>query len=210
MGFHLVRIRRFFPKALLSVALIPLLPWSCQRRAPPPPPTPPPVTPPAVVAPAPPSSLELGDQYFDAADYPNAAASYTEYLRGSLSAPDRDRVLFRLALIHAFPANPAQDSQQAMSFLRDLLNQYPQSPFRPQAHILLEFQQEIERLRSEISLREERIGELTQQVARLEQVELEKLRADVNRREERIQQLTQELERLKQIDMERRPTPPPR
>jgi hypothetical protein len=47
-------------------------------------------------------------------------------------------------------------------------------------------------------------------VEQLQQGELEKLRSDLTQREERIRQLTAELEKLKQIDMERRPTTPPR
>lgn len=206
------QIRRFLSKALLCVALAPLLPWSCQRRAQIP------------AAPPPPNSLALGDRYFDAGDYPNAVAAYSEYLRGSPSASNRDRALFRLGLALVFPESPVHDSQQATRSLQELLTQYPQSPFRPQAQLLLQFQEEAERLQSEISFREERIAQLTREVERLEQAELEKmreverleqvelakLRADVSQREERIRQLTQELEKLKEIDMQRRPTPPPR
>jgi len=39
-------------------------------------------------------------------------------------------------------------------------------------------------------------------------VELERLRADLTRREERVRQLSEELEKLKQIDLRRRPAAP--
>lgn len=203
-------LRRACSAGLLSLALFP---WSCQRPSAPTPVAPPP--------PPPPNYLELGDRSFDAADYPAAAEAYRVYLRDNSSAPDRDRALFRLALAHALPGSPINDPPQAAALLRELQNSFPQSPFRPQADLLLRLQDEVERLRlqwqadaeqlrAEIMLREERIGALTQEVEQLQQGELEKLRSDLTQREERIRQLTAELEKLKQIDMERRPTTPPR
>ena len=61
--------------------------------------------------------------------------------------------------------------------MQQLVSLFPESPYRPEAEFLLRLQGEIERLRS-----------------------------DLSNREARIRQLTQELERLKQIDMQRRPS----
>jgi tetratricopeptide (TPR) repeat protein len=171
--------------------------------------------PPAVVVPTPtestPSNLELGDRYFNEGDYARAIAAYTDYLEEGPSLPGRDRALFHLALAYELPESSVHDSALATMYLRELLAQYPDSPMRPQARLLLESRKEIERLQSEIGSREERIGELTQQMGQLEQnqAELEKLRIDISQREQRIQQLAQELERLKQIDMQRRPASTP-
>jgi molybdopterin converting factor small subunit len=166
--------------------------------------------------------LELGDRSFDSGDYPAAAEAYRVYLRDNPSAPNRDRALFHLALAHALPGSPLNDPPQAGALLRELRESYPQSPLRPQADLLLQLNEEVERLRlqlqdederlrSEIALREDRIGTLSQEVERLQQEEeMEKLRADLAQREEKIRQLTEELDKLKQIDMQRRPATPPR
>ena len=194
-------LKTFFSTALLSLALLPLLPWSCQTRPAAQAPTaaPPPLPPP------PPSYLAIGDRYFDAGDYASAADAFQAYLSGNPSAPDRDRALFRLALTHEFPQSPVHDSAQALAELQELLSTYPDSPLRPQAELVLQLHQEAERLRAEVQAREQRIAELTDQLQQLQSGELEQLRTDVSQREERIRQLSEELDRLKQIDMQRRP-----
>jgi len=166
--------------------------------------------------------LDLGDRSFAAGDYPAAAEAYRIYLRENPAAPNRDRALFYVALVHALPGSPLNDPMRAGALLRELRESYPQSPFRPQADLLLQLheeaerlrlqlQKEDERLRSELALREDRIGTLSQEVERLQQgEEMGKLRADLAQREEKIRQLTEELDRLKQIDMQRRPATPPR
>ncbi len=192
------KLQGFLSKTLLTLALLPLLPWSCQKR-------------PTAQAPAvapPPNYLAIGDEHFDAGEYGPAADAFQTYLRGSPAAPDRDRALFRLALTHEFPESPVYDSAQALAELQELLNTYPNSPLRPQAELVLQLHEEADRLRTEVQAREQRIAELTGQLQQLQQEqtgELEQLRADVSEREERIRQLSEELERLKQIDMQRRP-----
>lgn len=205
MNFVLGSVGRILSTGLVGMLL--LFPWSCERR----PPTttaPPPPPPPA------PNYLALGDRSFEAGDYPSAAEAYRLYLDGNPSAPDGDRVLFRLALVYAIPGSPLYDPPQALALLRELRDTYPQSVLRPQANLLLQWQQETEQLRLEISAREEHIQALVQDMEELriaeqaEQAEMEKLRSDIAHREERIRQLTEELERLKQIDMQRRPATP--
>ena len=138
--------------------------------APPPAPTP---------APAP-DNFELGQKFFRNGDYARAAKAYEAYLRDNSSPADQDQAFFRLALSHAFPESPVRDIPKALELLHDLIRRFPQSPYKPQAEFLLSLQEEVE-----------------------------KLRTDVSKRDERVRDLTQELEKLKQIDMQRRPSRPP-
>lgn len=165
-------MRTFLSAGLLALALFP---WSCQRR------------PRAPVAPPPPNYFQLGERYFEAGDYPNAAQAYETYLRNNHLAANRDRVLFRLALAYALPGSPVRDLPRAMQLLQQLVDMSPQSPFKPQGEFLLRIHQEVDRLRADVTKRDERIKELNR--------ELEKL--------------NRELEKLKQIDMQRRPSRPP-
>ena len=163
--------RKILSAGLLGFVLVPWFPWGCEKRpqAPPPPPPPPP--------PSPPSYFELAETHFETGHYANAAQAYETFLNRNPSAADQDKALFRLALAHAFPESPVHDPQQALQILQQLVSLFPESPYRPEAEFLLRLQGEIERLRS-----------------------------DLSNREARIRQLTQELERLKQIDMQRRPS----
>ena len=192
------RVRSRIWKGLLSLLLLPLFPGSCQRR---------PQTP---AAPPRPNYLEQGDRYFDTGDYPNAIHAYTAYLQQSPRGAQGDRVLYRLGLAFALPANPSRDPVQAVAYLNQLSSSFPQSPLRAEADLLAQLEQEIQGLRSEINEKEQQVGALNQQLQRLQQDELEQLRSDLKNREDRIRQLSDELEKLKAIDMQRRPANPPR
>lgn len=167
------------------------------------------------MAPPPPNYLALGEQYFEAGDYAQAADAYNAYLRANPLGLNVDQALFRLALSHAVPESPVRDLQRSSELLSQLVDQYPHSLFKSPAEFLLRQQtelarqqSEVEKLRADLSRRETQIQELNQEIEKIRQVDLQRLRADVSRREERIRQLTEELEKLKQIDLQRRPSTP--
>jgi len=177
-------LKRTLSAGLLGFLLIPFFPWSCQRRPAPPPPPPAPAPAPAPIpepapasAPSPPNYFEMGESYYVTGDYTSAAQSYQSYLDASLEPANHDRALFRLALISLFPESPVQDQSRALETLQKLVADFPQSLYRPEAEFLLRLHQEVEGLRT-----------------------------DLSKRDQRIRELTQELERLKQIDMQRRPS----
>jgi len=156
-------------KGLLLVALLglSLFASSCVKKAPVPAPPPPP------------DYFQLGEKYFLIGDYSNAAEAYNTYLRQKPAAANRDYVLFRLALAYAFPESPVYSAPQSMQLLQQVAR-LPESQYKPEAQLLL------------------RLLEGT-----------DRLKADVSKRDERIKELTRELEKLKQIDMQRRPIRPP-
>lgn len=153
---------------LLLLALAFLTPaCSKARRTPPPPP--------------PPTPLQIAEGYFESGDYANAIKSFNTYLQGRPTAPDADRALFRLAMAYGVAEGSAQDLPKGMQLLQQLVHQYPASPFKPPAMLLLRLQDDVT-----------------------------KLKADVIKRDEKVKELAKELEKLKQIDMGRRPTPVPK
>ncbi len=178
--------------------------------------------PPAPAVPLPPNYLQLGEGYFEAGDYGNAAKAYEAYLRANASPGNQDRVLLRLALVYSFPQSPVRDPARAKQLLQQIVNDFPKSPFKSPAEFLLRVQEEVESLRADLSKRNERMNELTLQLEKLKQSDLqrrsleesfsrlqeeaESLKADLRKRNERIKDLTLELERLRQIDLGRRPS----
>ena len=192
MGHEISSIRKCLRVSLVALALLGL---ACHRKAaaPPaqvsvplplalPPPGPSPTPRPAPIPdtiPSLPSTggyFDLGEKYFQVGDYPRAAKAYETYLRSSVSLANQDQALFRLALTRFLPESPVRDIPLAINLCRLLVKSFPQSPFRPQAQMIIGMQAEIDRMR-----------------------------VDVGKRDERIQELTRELEKLKQIDMQRRP-----
>jgi outer membrane protein assembly factor BamD (BamD/ComL family) len=118
-------------------------------------------------------ALEKADRAFTDGNYEEACRGYEEYLHLLPSRDLQDQVLFRLGLAYALKA-PNPDWQRATTILLQVVDDYPSSPFRAPAELILT-------LRSEVS----------------------QVNADAKDLEDRIKQLTTELDRLKKIDSER-------
>ena len=137
-------------------------------------PEPPPPPPPAPA----PSALEDADRLFASGNYDDAAKVYDNYVKTMTSGPERDQALFRLALTFLLRSAPAPDWTHATNTFKQLIDEYPQSPLKPPASLIL-------MLRSD----------------------LDKVNMDAKQRDEKIKQLTTELDRLKKIDADRRKRP---
>lgn len=158
--------------------------------------------------PSPREYFKQAETAFGAGDYAKAAEAYEAYLRGEGAKKEQDKVLFRLGLAYSLPTSPVHDAPQAIRALQQLVSLFPQSPYTPQGKVILNLQEELQKLNDDIVRREERLKVQDSDVEQLRK-EVEKLRADVREREARIRQLNHELEQLKKIDMERRPSRPP-
>jgi hypothetical protein len=156
---------------------------SCHPRSVSVPPVPPaaPAPPPGPIGPpAPPvRGYETADRSFEAGDYPKAARSYEEYLRTE-TPRDPDWVHFRLGLAYALARGAAQDLKRSRDHFQRVA-QFPASPYRAPAELILSLQ-----------------------------AEFEKAGAQLNEQQVKIKTLAEELQRLKSIDMQRRPSRPPR
>ncbi len=150
------------------------------RNIPEPAPTPPaaaPVPPPAPAPPAP-ALLDDADRAFAAGTYDDAARSYETYLRTNPTGKLRDQALFFLGLSYVLRPAPAADWQRASMYLKELVDNYPNSPLRSPASLVLSLHSE-----------------------------LDQMTADSKQRDLRIKQLSTELDRLKKIDADRRKRP---
>jgi hypothetical protein len=130
-----------------------------------------PVTPPVLVSP-----LIEADRAFAAGNYDDAAHGYEEYLHANSSGKERDRALFYWGLTYL--ARPMADWQQGTTLLKKLIEDYPGSPLKVSAMLILTLHSQVDQLS-----------------------------ADNKQRDQKIKQLTTELDRLKRIDAERRKRP---
>jgi TolA-binding protein len=119
----------------------------------------------------------LADRAFISGNYDEAARGYENYLRSTDKGP-LDEVLFHLALTYALRPAPAGDWSRAAAMFKQLIEEYPTSPLKAPAMLIL-------------SLR----SELDQGIA------------DAKQRDLKVKQLTTELDRLKKIDADRRKRP---
>ena len=137
-----------------------------------------PVIPPAAANPAL-LSYEAAEDSFERGDYTSAVKNYEAYLLTN-TPEHQDRTYFRLGLSYGFAPEKPQNLRQARSHLQRLVSQFPESPYRAPADLILLL--------------------LTQ---------IDKLNGRVNEQQVRIRNLTEELQLLKAIDMKRSPSRPP-
>ena len=117
---------------------------------------------------------------FQLGNYAQAARSFEAYLSASSKSKNRDQALFHLGLSRILANDSGRDLRQADAAFRRLITEFPESKYKDQAEFILGLQAQIERLRS-----------------------------DVKERDEKIKRLSEELQKLKEIDMQRRPSRTP-
>jgi hypothetical protein len=192
-------------KSGLALLILGISSWAgaCHKNPVRPLPAPPPVVRPATTAPQPlpvpatwsdlplppsrlppppepplPKNFRDGEASFHGGKYSEAARFYEKYLREAMVDHYKDEAMFKLGLCYALECSSSVCRERSLSQFKDLIKAFPKSQFSTEAGVILGLHGEIDRMKS-----------------------------DVKTRDERITKLADELERLKKIDLERRPTP---
>ena len=125
------------------------------------------------------SSYDLAELNFQIGNFTKAAQAYESFLRANPKGKHRDVALFHLGLSRTLARDSGRDWYLAEAAFKKLLSEFPTSLYRAQAEFILG-----------------------------QQAQIEKLRSDMKERDDRIKRLNDELQKLKDIDMQRRPTRP--
>ena len=123
-------------------------------------------------------ALDQADRAFASGNYDEAARAYDDYLHLTPSGSQRDQALFHLGLTYALRPAPSADWSRAATTFKQLTDEFPNSPFKAPANLILSLHSEVDQLNT-----------------------------DNKQRDQRIKQLTTELDRLKKIDADRRKRP---
>jgi hypothetical protein len=138
---------------------------------------------PKVPAPPPtvpvPDILKSANANFGQGKYRQAIKEYETYLKDYPQAPSQDGIYFNIGMSYALASKSDRNLAGAKLPLKRLLKEFPDSPYKSQAELILDL---------------------------IAQVEL--LNQDVQTGEGKIKQLEEELNRLKEIDLKRRPSRP--
>jgi hypothetical protein len=183
--------------SIAVIGLLAILAVGCNKRVPiaplPPPavPSTPVATPPVTntaVATAPPANpgptpaalaLDQANRAFLNGNFDDASRGYESFLRLTSTGDDqRDFALFQLGLTFVLRPATAADWPKAAATFKQLQDEYPASPLKASANLVMSLHAEVD------------------QAA-----------ADLKQRDLRIKQLTTELDRLKKIDADRRKRP---
>jgi TolA-binding protein len=120
------------------------------------------------------AALETANRDFSTGAYGNALRSYEQYLSLVPSGGQRDEALFHLGLIYAMPGDPRQDWQRASSYLTRLVTEFPSSPLKPAAELILAMRKETVQLTTESQQRDQRIRQLNTELERLIRIDSER------------------------------------
>ena len=126
---------------------------------------------------APSSSFDLGEADFRAGNYGQAALYFEAFASINSQSEKRDRALFLMGLSYALAGDTERNQRQSEAAFKQLIAEFPDSPYRQQAEYILELRKQIETLK-----------------------------ADVKERSETVKELSEELKKLKEIDLQRRPS----
>jgi tetratricopeptide (TPR) repeat protein len=184
---------RFLVTVVICVIMIVIT--SCRKRqqavAPPPQPVPPiivrvetptpvyspvPASLPPYVAPPVPGTVEReqADKAYTAGRYDEAIQAYENFLLLSAGGDRRDEALFRLGLSYALRSNGEGDWQHARNSLKQLVNDYPGSPLKPPAAVILTLRAQADGLAGDIKTREQAMRQLSVELERLKQIDAER------------------------------------
>jgi hypothetical protein len=94
--------------------------------------------------------LELADDAFEAGDYAAARVGYEAHLAGIDAAVDTDRILYRLAILNLASNGGGRDVAAGYSLLRRLAREYPSSPYRMEAELILGLSARVDGLETEV------------------------------------------------------------
>jgi len=129
--------------------------------------------PPAPPAPSPAAvTLDEADSAFNAGRYDDAARAYENYFRLSPATGQRDQALFRLGLAYAL--RPAADWPKASLAFRQIVEGFPNGPFKAPASLILSLHSELDQLALNTQQRDLRIKQLTTELDRLEKIDADR------------------------------------
>jgi predicted small lipoprotein YifL len=195
----------------ISLALAILSVTGCGRK------TPIAVTPPpAATIPQPPPAApttEAAVRKYIQGEYTGAALDFEEYLKLVPSGGERDRAMFYLGIIYA-----SQDWQKAGNHLNQLVMEFPESPLKPPAQLILSLREQATQLSGEVARLTSEAAQLRTEAAELQNnksqladqiaslnTKAEQLTLEAARNKETIKELNSQLERLIRSDLQSRP-----
>jgi tetratricopeptide (TPR) repeat protein len=81
--------------------------------------------------------LDRGQKFFAQSDFDASLQENRKVLSLSADRPPSDEALFNIGLIYAHPGNPKRDVAKSIASFQDLIQDYPQSPWREKARVCM-------------------------------------------------------------------------
>jgi hypothetical protein len=155
----------------LSVVIPPVPP----RAAPLPPVLPGPEPLPRIESPPAPLSLvERATLAFVSGNYDEAERYFEQSLHDPSSTETRDNTLYHLGLIRALRPAMASERQRSIATLKQLLEEYPNSPFVEPANRILALHGQVAQAANDVRLRDQKMKQLALELDRLKKIDADR------------------------------------
>jgi hypothetical protein len=120
--------------------------------------------------------VDLAHRAFASGNYEEAGRGYENFLK---TGPTQENAripeaMLYLALSYALRPAPATDWPRASTVLKQLIDEYPDSPLRGQAILLLSLRSEVDQAAGEVRQRDQRLKQLTTELDRLKKIDADR------------------------------------
>jgi outer membrane protein assembly factor BamD (BamD/ComL family) len=109
-------------------------------------------------------------------DYVAAIEAYEDYLRFVPDGDRTDQVLFHVGMAYALRTQPPANWRQATASLRRLIYEYPDSPLKPTARLILSLRSDADQLANDAKARNQIVQQLRMQLERLKKIDADRVK----------------------------------
>ena len=126
-------------------------------------------------------SFREGEARFNDGKYKEAILAYERYIREDPTTLFKPEAMFKLGMAHALLCSASECRANAISQFKRLVSLFPKSSYSDQARVILNLQNDIDRMRAEGRNQEEKIKSLTDDLERLTKIILERQPARIKK-----------------------------
>jgi TolA-binding protein len=118
--------------------------------------------------------LEVAEKKFRAGDYKQAVQSYEMYLKVMPNSKDCEQALFYSGLSYLLASEPDKNMRKADAAFKKLIADFPKSAYSRQAAFILGLQEQVDKLRSEMKERDEKIKKLNDEINKIKEIDIKR------------------------------------
>ena len=119
-------------------------------------------------------SFDLGEASFRAGNYGEAALYFDAFVSISRESEKRDRALFLMGLSYALAGDSARNQRQSEAAFKQLIAEFPKSPYKQEVEYILELRKQIETLKANVKESSETAKELGEELKKLKEIDLQR------------------------------------
>lgn len=153
-------------------------------------------------------SMAQGQSLLIRAEYDDAIKEYEKVLAIARDRAPSDLALYHIGVIHAHPYNSNRDPQKAVRLFKQVVNDFPASPWRQQAQAWIVLMDEASKSKEESESSKRSTDDSRQEAEKFRQEaekyrqQMEKQKAEIERMRREVEKTRHVIEKSRQVDIE--------